>query len=201
MDLFEQAGIHVPDLNETRLADYIDPSIPRFHHILGVVRKMKSLLTQLNILEEWKALLIQACYLHDIGYSPKLDLYHYHQLDGAIFAAKQGYPKYIVATILFHSCAYEGVIYSRPDIRKVYEHHLSLLDDKDQMFIDLVSYCDLHTSADGEDTNLAQRVKNVIERYGDTHEVSKIMLSNVPHFRQIIDRVTKLIKQNKKGYK
>lgn len=196
LHLFKHVNVQVPNLTELKLAAYIDPAIPRFHHILGVVRNMESLLTKINISRRWKPLLLQACYLHDIGYSPELNQYNYHQLDGAIFAAKQGYPKYIIATILFHSCAYEGVIYSRPDMKQMYEDHFVLLDDQDLMFIDLVSYCDLHTSANGENTTLAQRVKNVVERYGDTHEVSKIMLSNVPHFRQIIDRVTKLIKQN-----
>lgn len=196
LHLFKPASIQIPDLTEQKLAAYIDPAVPRFHHILGVVRNMESLLTKINIPRKWKSLLLQACYLHDIGYCPELNQYNYHQLDGAIFAAKQRYPKCIIATILFHSCAYEGVIYSRPDIKQIYEDQIALLDNQDLMFIDLVSYCDLHTSANGEHTTLAQRVKNVVERYGDTHEVSKIMLSNVPHFRQIIDRVTALIKQN-----
>jgi hypothetical protein len=193
--LFEHTNPQIPDLDKTKLAAYISPSIHRYHHILGVVRNMESLLTKINISEQWKPLLIQACYLHDIGYSPKLNQYNYHQLDGAVFAAKQGYPKYIISTILFHSCAYKGVIYSRPDLNQLYSKHFALLDDQDRMFIDLVSYCDLHTSATGQNTTLAQRVRNVADRYGDTHEISKIMFANVPHFRQIIDRVTKLIKQ------
>lgn len=196
MYLFEQTHIQTPDFNKTKLADYYDPSVARYHHILGVVCNMESLLPQINIPNEWKSLLIQTCYLHDIGYSSKLNHYHYHQLDGAIFAAKQNYPKCVIATILFHSCAYEGVLYSRPDLQKVYETHLAQLDDQDRLFIDLVSYCDLHTSAAGERTTLEQRVRNVAERYGQAHEVSKIMFANVPHFQAIIRRVTKLIQPN-----
>lgn len=197
MHLFEQTSVQIPDLSAQKLAAYIDPTLPRFHHILGVVRNMESLLTKINIPQKWKPFLIQACYLHDIGYSPKLVHHNYHQLDGAVFAARKAYPKCIIATILFHSCAYEGVVYSRPDIKQIYEDHYMLLDEQDRLFIDLVSYCDLHTSANGKNTRLAQRVRNVVERYGETNETSKIMLANVPHFRQIIDRVTKLMIQNK----
>jgi hypothetical protein len=157
---------------------------------------METLLTQITVDQKWKSFLLQACYLHDIGYSPKLNQYHYHPLDGAVFAAKQGYPKCIIASILFHSCAYEGVCYSRDDLRQLYEDHFVLLDDLDHMFIDLVSYCDLHTSSNGEHTQLDQRVKDVVDRYGNTHEVSKIMLANVPSFQNIIDRVNMLIQQN-----
>jgi len=153
---------------------------------------MKSLLPQINIPADLHTLLIQACYLHDIGYSPKLNKFHYHQLDGAIFAAKQGFSKSIIATLLFHSCAYEGALYSRPDLRPVYEAHLMLLDEQDRLFIDLVTYCDLHTSARGKLTTLEERIGDVAVRYGEDHEVSKMMFANEPVFREIIGRVEQM---------
>jgi hypothetical protein len=182
-------------MNKTKLAHYLDPSLPRYHHILGVVRNMHDLLPRIKISQNWQSLLIDACYLHDIGYSTKLNQYNYHQLDGAIFASKQGYPKCIIATLLFHSCAYEGVLYSRPDLKEIYVHHLSLLDDKDRMFIDLVSYCDLHTTATGERTTLRERIDDVAVRYGEEHEVTKIMFANEPIFEEIIGRVNQMIKK------
>ncbi|WP_028776412.1 HD domain-containing protein [Shimazuella kribbensis] len=195
MDLFANANKRIPQMTREKLATYLDPKLPRFHHILGVVRNMEQLLPKITLPSGWSALLIQASYLHDIGYSPKLNQYNYHQLDGAVYAADQGFPKPIIATLLFHSCAYEGVLYSRPDLKEIYETHLRKLDTEDQMFIDLVSYCDLHTSANGEKTTLRARVDDVAVRYGKEHEVSKIMSANEPIFEEIIERVTRMIKE------
>lgn len=195
MQLFHQAGNTIPNFDPTTLATYLSPNIPRHAHILGVVNQMQKLLSYITVPTIWHSLLIQACYLHDIGYSPQLQQYNYHQLDGAIFAAKQGFPKEIVATILFHSCAYEGVVLSRPDLRAIYANHLHLLDEKDHFFIDLVSYCDLHTSAFGEAISFEKRVSDVAVRYGNDHEVTKVMNANVPHFETIIARVQLLKKR------
>jgi predicted HD phosphohydrolase len=181
-------------MNRAKLATFLDPSLPRYHHILGVVRNMEQLLPQITLDSDWPSLLIQATYLHDIGYSTKLNQYNYHQLDGAIYAADQGFPKSIIAALLFHSCAYEGVLYSRPDLKEIYEMHLTQLNSEDQMFIDLVSYCDLHTSANGDKTTLRARVDDVAVRYGRDH-VSKIMYANEPIFEEIIERVTREIKE------
>jgi hypothetical protein len=181
-------------MNKTKLAKYLDPNLSRYHHILGVVRNMHDLLPRIKISQEWESLLIDACYLHDIGYSTKLNQHNYHQLDGAIFASKQRYPKCIIATLLFHSCAYEGVLYARPDLKEIYKNHLLLLDETDHLFIDLVSYCDLHTTAIGKRTTLRERVDNVAVRYGEDHEVTKIMFANEPIFEEIIARVKTMIK-------
>ncbi len=47
--------------------------------------------------------------------------------------------------------------------------------DVDRMFIDLVSYCDLYTSATGERVTLQERMDDVVLRYGEDHEVSQLM--------------------------
>jgi hypothetical protein len=154
---------------------------------------MKKLLPKINVPKAWESLLIQACYLHDIGYSPQLNQHQYHQLDGAIFASEQGFPKSIIAVLLFHSCAYEGVLYSRDDLTPIYEKHLLLVDETDRIFIDLVSYCDLHTTANGKNTTLRERVDDVAVRYGEDHEVTKIMFANEPIFEEIIARVEQMI--------
>jgi hypothetical protein len=182
-------------MNKTVLANYLDPCLPRYHHILGVVRNMHALLPRIKISQKWESLLMDACYLHDIGYSTVLNQHNYHPLDGAVFASRQKYPKCIIATLLFHSCAYEGVLYARPDLKDIYEDHLFLLDETDHLFIDLVSYCDLHTTASGEWTTLRERVDDVARRYGADHEVSKIMFANEPIFEEIIRRVNQMIKK------
>lgn len=193
LQLLTKIQTYVPPIDEKWLTQYLDPALPRYHHILGVVNQMENLLPQLSIPEEWQLQLLQACYLHDVGYSPKLKIYDYHQIDGAIFTQKNGFPKPIIAAVLFHSCAYEGAIPSRSDLLDIYKQNQALLDEQDRLFIDLVSYCDLHTSATGKPTTLLERIHDVIKRYGPDHEVSMIMVGNTHHFQKIIKRVHALL--------
>lgn len=190
-----ESGSNPTLINKELLAQYIDPTLPRYDHILGVVHKMEQLLSQLPVTDDWKPLLLQACYLHDIGYSPTLNTYNYHQLNGAIFAHNKGFPKPVIAAVLFHSCAYHDALSSRPDLIDIYEQNKASLDELDRLFIDFVSYCDLHTSATGEPTTLRERIEDVSIRYGADHEVSMLMINNTQRFEEIIARVNKIIEK------
>lgn len=176
------------------LSSYLSPDSARFQHILGVVRCMENLLPDLNVPDEWKPDLLNACYLHDIGYSPKLNQYDFHPLDGAIFVREKGFSKSVVAAVLFHSCAYETVKETRPDLLPIYEEKNMDLDEQDRTFIDLVTYCDLHTSPTGQRITLEKRVQDVVERYGKHHTVSRMMLANQKNYKETIFRVNRWLK-------
>lgn len=181
-------------LDSSFLSNYLPQHSRRYQHILGVVRQMKELLPQLSIPNDWKPLLIQACYLHDIGYSPKLNQYDYHPLDGAIFAAEQHFPKPVISAILFHSCAYEALFEEKnPNVQSIYQKHLPLLDKQDHLFIDLVTYCDLHTSPTGETITFQKRLEDIFQRYGMEHPISQVMIKNQKKLNNTIERVRQLI--------
>jgi len=182
-------------MDEERLARYLAPHERRYQHILGTVRRMEALLPHLDVPPAWHALLVHACYLHDIGYSPSLNQYGYHPLDGALFAQSQGFAKPIVAAVLYHSGARETAQRTRPDLAASYRENDRFLTKVDQLFIDLVTYCDLHTSPTGAEVSLEERVKDVVRRYGEGHEVSRMMLRNMPLYEETVARVKKLLKR------
>jgi hypothetical protein len=122
-----------------------------------------------------------------------LSQYQFHPLDGAIFAYQKGFSKPVIAAVLFHSCAFEQVQQTRPDLMDIYQENFSLLNSQDQFFIDQVTFCDLHTSSTGQDITFPERLQEVIDRYGSNHEVSKLMLANRPLYEKIIERVNALI--------
>lgn len=195
MQLFHSQTKPKEVFNSSHLANYLPKSSKRYQHTLGVVRAMKNLLPHLSIPADWKPLLIQASYLHDIGYSSKLFQYEFHPLDGAIFAAQQNFPKPVVAAVLFHTCAFElakeGM---HPQIKFFYLKHLPLLDSQDRQFIDWVTYCDLHTSPTGEKVTLQERLDEILHRYGPQHRVSQIMHKNKGDYEELIDRVHQFAK-------
>ncbi|MGA8943453.1 MAG: HDIG domain-containing metalloprotein [Thermoactinomyces sp.] len=180
-------------MNDKILNDYIPSGTNRYKHILGVVRHMKHLLDRINIADKLKPLLIQAAYLHDIGYSNRLNATNFHPFDGAVFAQNHGFPKPVVAAVLFHSGACESAKKTGSDLVSVYELNTPLLDDTDWLFIDLVTYCDLHTAPTGENITFDERIQEIIQRYGESHEVSRFMVGNRKNFKKTIQRVEKQI--------
>lgn len=176
------------EMNADRLSEYLSPKLNRYHHVLGVVDRMKELIERINLPYEWKPLLIQTAYLHDVGYCEQLNQYNFHPLDGAIFTQEMGFPKPVVSAVLFHSDAYTSVKHTRPDLLETYSFNQSLLDETDHLFIELITYCDIQTSPMGEKITLEERVQDVIRRYGEDHEVSHMMLSSQPYYQKIVDK-------------
>jgi HD domain len=191
--LLRSSGKTPEPFHADRLADFLSPEENRYHHILGVVRLMKEILPKLNFNEEVKKELIQAAYLHDIGYSPKLNKTNFHPFDGACFAFKAGFNKPVIAAVLFHSEAYETVKEKRSDLLPAYSLNHDLLDEQDRLFTDLVTYCDVQTSPQGEKVSLDERVRDVVKRYGEHHPVSRMMIQCKPKYQDIINRVNRWI--------
>ncbi|MDQ0418843.1 hypothetical protein J2Z48_003048 [Croceifilum oryzae] len=178
--------------DDRQLSKYLSPEQNRYHHVLGVVERMRELLEKINIPSEWKPQLVQTAYMHDVGYNEQLNQHNFHPLDGALFAEEIGIPKPIIAGILFHSDAYTSVKHTRPDLIEIYDKKYNLLDEIDHTFIDLITYCDIHTSPVGAKITLEERVLDVIKRYGEGHEVSNMMLLSQPYYQEVERRVEKL---------
>ncbi|SDZ36188.1 HD domain-containing protein [Thermoactinomyces sp. DSM 45892] len=174
------------------LSYYLPPTQDRYHHILGVVDRMKELVKKIVIPDEWRTQLIQTAFLHDIGYSEQLNQYNFHPLDGALFVQKIGISKSVLAAILFHSDAYTSAKHIRPDLFEVYSDNYDLLDETDHMFIDLITYCDIHTSPTGIEITLQERVRDVVRRYGEGHPVSDMMLLSQTYYQEVEQRVEKM---------
>jgi putative nucleotidyltransferase with HDIG domain len=188
-------SIKKPDsFTSKKLAEFLPSEEKRYHHILGVVRHMQTILPRLELEQETKELLIQAAYLHDVGYSKQLNQYNFHPLDGAVFAQQAGFPKPVIAAVLFHSEAIETVRENRNDLLPIYSLNQKLLDEQDRLFIDLVTYCDVQTSPKGEKVSLDERVQDVVERYGENHPVSQMMIFCKPKYKETIERINQWIK-------
>ena len=107
-------------------------------------------------------MLIQACYLHDIGYSPKTPALWFPPLDGAIFAAQQRSLNRLSLLFSFHSCAYEAMKEERnPEMLAIYEkQQLRHFTNRSRpMLIQLVTYCDIQTSPTGEKRSHSRTVR------------------------------------------
>lgn len=173
------------------LKNYIDENTPRFNHILGVVEEMESLIYYANLEQIYKDELIKTAYLHDIGYSIKLVRTGYEPLDGAMYCLDQQYGSDIVAAIMFHSGSYESVKRNFPDLLSIYGKYNGLLTERAKLYIDLITYCDLHRSSTGEPVTYEERMKEIEHRYGYNHNLTLTMKSNELFHKATFERVKK----------
>jgi len=139
----------------------------RLEHMKGVGRRAASLARQLQLPDYEAGLLRRAAFMHDIGYASGLKRTGFHQLDGALALADAGAPEGITASALLHSSAQHGLsgrigeIYAQAPDTNGYSR-----------LVDLVSWCDIRTSATGHGCSLGERVLDIAKRFGPDHIVT-----------------------------
>lgn len=122
---------------------------------------------------EERDLLVAAAYLHDIGYSPTLAVTGFHPLDGARWIREQGRSERLARLVAHHSCAmYEA------RVRGLSEILIAEFEPEDSATYDALVFCDMTTSPDGQSVSFDERVRNIYERYGPEHEVSRALNSS-----------------------
>jgi hypothetical protein len=140
-------------------ARLLEPLGRRWRHTLGVVTRAQSVSRLLD--QHGADVLMAAAYLHDIGYAPELRDTMFHPLDGARFLSAGGHER-LAGLVAHHTGA-------RVEAEECgLESQLVEFAEERSLVANLLTYCDLTTSPDGEAIQADARVAGIIERYGDT---------------------------------
>lgn len=111
-------------------------------------------------------LLISACYLHDIGYSPVVARTGFHSLDGARYLQGVGVSDRLCGLVAHHSCAMlEAQVRGLSD-------ELSVWSDEKTVLRDALWWADMTTTPNGRVTTIEGRIKEIRRRYGPKSPVS-----------------------------
>src|SRR5690348_8333381 len=117
---------------------------------------------------EDRDLLVAAAYHHDVGYAPVLAVTGFHPLDGARWVESQGPNGRLACLVAYHSCAtYEARVRGFLDVL------LAEFKAEESVTYDALVYCDMTTGPDGKIVSFAERVRDIYDRYGPDHEVSR----------------------------
>ena len=201
MSLFEllkkEYDLFVNPIDKFDLVDlmhYFDEEEDRYKHTRGVAAHMKALVEQLGLPSEEQYELMQIAYLHDIGYSKRVKSRGHHALDGAIFALEKALGEDVALAIMFHTAAYGESRHLTADIKKVYDSAKPLLSKnaKVKKYVDLITYCDLHTEVDGTPTTANRRIFKILARY----EKSSTVYKNIKKHKRYFKRLTKRIRMS-----
>jgi hypothetical protein len=143
-------------------------------------------------------LLEAAAVLHDIGYAPAIALTGFHPLDGARFLRDQeGADERVVRVVRLvahHSCALleaeeRGL---RPELEGEFE-----LERPD--LVDALLYCDVTTTPDGTQTTPADRLEEIVRRYGPDTIVGRFIQRAAPEMHAAAKRVEDRLAQLSAG--
>ncbi|WP_171060164.1 HD domain-containing protein [Streptomyces montanus] len=166
-------------LSESLLSD---PFPRRWAHSQGVAQRARSLGP---IMGDDAELLEAAAVLHDIGYAPAIALTGFHPLDGARFLRdRERADERVVRLVAHHSCALleaeeRGL---RPELEGEFEPERPDL-------VDALLYCDVTTTPDGTRTTPADRLDEIVRRYGPDTIVGRFIQRAAPEMHAAAKRV------------
>jgi putative nucleotidyltransferase with HDIG domain len=146
----------------------LSPLGSRWSHVLQVGEQARRIAHVVP--PDDRDLLVAAAYLHDIGYAPELAKTGFHPLDGARWIRDHGLTDRLARLVAHHSCAvYEA------QVRGLAETLLDEFEPEDSVTYDALVFCDLTTGPRGENLRFDERVRDIYERYGPNHEVSRAL--------------------------
>jgi Cof subfamily protein (haloacid dehalogenase superfamily) len=142
--------------------------IERQNHIQEVVRRSKRFQASSYIPQHGNLPL--AAWFHDVGYASSIRTTGFHPLDGAAYLAASGAPDELIGAVFCHTGAFSEAR-SHSEAAQFY----SLYDAESfrEPLADALTYCDLHSDPSGNPVTPAERLQEIVKRYGSDHPVTE----------------------------
>lgn len=175
-----------PEGARALLAEAFEPDTDRLAHSLGVGRRAERVGRVLGD----PSLLVAAAYLHDIGYAGAARDTGLHQLDGARYLRRIGASDSLTSLVAHHTSATveAGARGLGATLRREFP------PPSDQDLLNLLTYCDMTTSARGDLVTVDERFERIYDRYPADHLVARSMRSAERHLRQVVADVERRIR-------
>jgi putative nucleotidyltransferase with HDIG domain len=159
----------------------------RWMHSLGVGRRAVECG---SVVGDDVNVLVAAALLHDVGYVPDLATTGLHPLDGARHLRTLGVDEHVVRLVAYHSCAE-----LEAELRGL-EGELAEFERPDAPCLDVLTYCDMTTTPDGQRTDADSRLAEIVQRSGEDSVVGRFISRARPEIKAKIARVEGLVRGN-----
>lgn len=161
--------------------ELLEPLGTRWAHTQAVAARADGLTPAVLPMAD-RELLVVAAWWHDLGYAPALRDTGCHQIDGARYLAREGYPDRLVALVAHHSAATceaeERGLLAELDVWLREESPVA----------DALWMADMTTGPRGEELAYDERLSEILTRYQRTSIVGRAMLRAEPAIRAAIER-------------
>jgi predicted hydrolase (HD superfamily) len=165
-----------------RLArELLEPLTNRWAHVQAVAARADGL-TPAVAGEDDRQLLVVAAWWHDLGYAPDLRDTGAHQIDGARYLEREGYPDRLVALVAHHSAA------TCEAAERGLSAELATWTREESPVADALWMADMTTGPRGEELAYDERLSEILSRYERDSVVGRSMLAAEPSIRAAIDR-------------
>jgi hypothetical protein len=155
----------------------------RWRHTQGVARRAESLAP---LLADDAETLVQAAFLHDVGYAPSIAETEFHPLDGARYLAGRGDVEQRVVLLVAHH-SFARVEAGLRGLALALDVEFPQLDES--LLTDALVFCDMTTTPDGRVTTSEQRVGEILGRYGEASVVGRFIRSVAPSIHEVVARI------------
>ena len=173
--------VNASQVNSARvLAEALLKSLPeRLAHVQAVAKEAVRLQSYFDA--HAGDSLVAAAWLHDIGYSPVVNVTGFHPADGAAYVREAGFDELVVSMVAYHSGA---AVEAR-------ERSLVMagISEPPARLLDALTYCDLTISPEGLALSPAKRLEGVLERYEPDDPVYRAVSISRGELLAAVDRV------------
>ena len=126
--------------------------------------------------------LVDAAWLHDVGYAPSLKGTGFHPLDGARYLAAERFPDRLVRLVAHHT----GAMYEAEE--RGLSAELAQYEREDGPLLDALTCADLTTGPAGEAYTFDERIDEILTRYGPDSPVHRAITRARPYLAGCVER-------------
>ena len=166
--------------------ELLEPLGNRWAHTQAVAARADGLTPAVLPMED-RPVLVVAAWWHDVGYAPALRNTGCHQIDGARYLEREGYPDRLVALVAHHSAAT-----CEADERGLLAE-LEVWPREESPVADALWTADMTTGPRGEEFTYDERLSESLIRYRRTSTVGRSMLCAEPAIRAAIERTRRRV--------
>jgi hypothetical protein len=137
---------------------------------------------------EWRSVIVDAAWLHDIGYSPRVKRTGFHTLDAARWLRDHGWATTICRLVAWHSEAeVEGAL------RGLSDDLAAEFEPAPTLAAAALTWADLTSSPAGELCTVADRVADILRRYPPDSIVHRAIADATPRLREAAEEIGALL--------
>lgn len=143
----------------------------RFEHTQAVARQAERARHLLP--PPWRDAVVDAAWLHDVGYAPEITSYAFHPLDGACFLASEGWPAEVCRLVAWHTRA--GTEAALRGLTPELEGLFRAPPARAQA---VLAWADLTSTPEGGRCTVTERIAEILGRYPADSTVARATLAN-----------------------